>query len=224
MVGGDDHRARARDVLAPDPLHPEINEEERLERDADESVDEPVDALLPGSPMKLVEFHLKRPYPPRGGALHRLRPAGLSSTPARTAAPSSSPAPRSSGASCIEQDRRRAETSARRGCSRASRRWRRRSGPRRPTAGPARQPARARPARRPRDAASLGSRGVSPRAVRRPLASASLTITPRPAPCAACERRPGGGLQQVPGGLHGVEASDLERPLNRLSLRRAGDA
>ena len=46
MVGGDDHRAARRDVLAPDPLHPEVDVEERLQDRPREPVDERVDAAL----------------------------------------------------------------------------------------------------------------------------------------------------------------------------------
>ena len=68
MVGGDDHRAVLGDVLAPDPAHPEVDVEERLERDPDESVDERVGPVLPRPAVKpldirAVVIHRTMAYP-----------------------------------------------------------------------------------------------------------------------------------------------------------------
>ena len=46
MVGGDDARPVGGDVLPPDPRHPEVDVEERLEDRPDDPVDERVDALV----------------------------------------------------------------------------------------------------------------------------------------------------------------------------------
>ena len=63
---------------------------------------------------------------------------------------------------------------------------------------------------------------TSPRAVSRPLASASLTITPRPAACAASSAGPCRALEQVPGRLHCVEAPTSRARSIGLALVRSG--
>ncbi len=61
-------------------------------------------------------------------------------------------------------------------------------------------------------------------AASRPLAIASLTITPRPAVVRARQRPLGRPLVEVPRRLHGVERAGLERAVDRRRLPRPGDA
>ena len=63
MVGGDDHRTLRRDVLAPDPAHPEVAMEERLEERPHEPVDERVRALLSRAPVQHLVIHRTLAYP-----------------------------------------------------------------------------------------------------------------------------------------------------------------
>ena len=55
VVGGEDHRPRRRDVLAPDPRHPPVEVRERLEHRAGEPVDDRIDAALAGARVQAAE-------------------------------------------------------------------------------------------------------------------------------------------------------------------------
>ena len=100
VVGGDDHRAARGDVLAPDPLEAEVDEKERLERHADESVEEQVGSFLPRSPVITVVLHRTMRYPAglRPLQLGRDEP-GPAIPPGRCVAPSVERSPRRSGRS-----------------------------------------------------------------------------------------------------------------------------
>jgi len=65
VVGREDHPAALGDVLAPDPLHPEVDLKERLEGHADEPVDDRVGALLPRALVKAIVIHRTVRYPLR---------------------------------------------------------------------------------------------------------------------------------------------------------------
>ena len=63
MVGRQDHRTLGRDVLAPDPLHPQINEKERRQDQPDDEQHEAIYAALPCAPVQLLLIHRTLPYP-----------------------------------------------------------------------------------------------------------------------------------------------------------------
>ena len=63
VIGGDDHRPVLGDVLEPDPSHPEVDPEERLEGQPDKPVDDRVGSVLPGALMKAIVIHRTLAYP-----------------------------------------------------------------------------------------------------------------------------------------------------------------
>ena len=63
VVGGDDHRPALGDVLEPDPGHPEVDPEERLEGEPDKPVDDRVGAVLAGALVKAIVIHRTLAYP-----------------------------------------------------------------------------------------------------------------------------------------------------------------
>ncbi len=67
-------------------------------------------------------------------------------------------------------------------------------------------------------------RELAARDVSRPFASASLIITPIPASCATASASAGRALEQVPGRLNGVYATDLNGAQDRRGLLGAGHA
>ena len=73
VVGGDDHGSPLGDVLTPDPLHPEIDQEEDLKADPDHPVDDRVGAAFPHALMKAIVIHRNLSYPPRRPSLQWLR-------------------------------------------------------------------------------------------------------------------------------------------------------
>ena len=69
----------------------------------------------------------------------------------------------------------------------------------------------------PRRSATAASSAADRAVARRPLASASLTITPIPASWARASAAPGGPLVEVPGDLRGVEEVERDRARSSVS-------
>src|SRR5580704_10151928 len=107
VVGGQDHRALGWDVLAPNPLHTQVDQEERRQDRPHHEQHERIHASLARPPMQLVlirrrglVIHRTLRYPPRRRPLQFGTPCPPTASPSvRSAAPSAAPSPPASGRS-----------------------------------------------------------------------------------------------------------------------------